>query len=219
MRFKHQLVELPEPLVETLSYGRFYTSPDGNRYPSVTTVMGVMDKTGLDEWRARVGEEEANRISKAAADRGTALHTVCENYLLNKEYRRRVMPTTLDLFHKIKPILDDNIEIVYGVETPLTSDYLKVGGRVDAVVRWTGKDSILDFKSANKPKRADWILSYFYQTAIYAVMMEERTGIACPQIVIVMASDSPAPGQVFIKKRDDYIDGAMSVIREYYSKR
>lgn len=215
--FVHEIIPVTEPLVETTSDGRFYSPKPGVRYASVTTVMSHHSKQGIAEWRQKVGEAEANRISRTAANRGTALHTICEKYLLNQEYRSNdVMPTTFDLFNKIKTTIDENVEVVYGVETALYSDYLRVGGRVDAVVRWNGKKSIVDFKTSNKPKKEEWITSYFCQTAIYAVMFEERTGIPIPQIVIVMAPDGDGPGQIFIKKRDEYIDEAIKLINQYY---
>ena len=216
--FDHDIIPVTEPLVENTSDGRFYCPKPGVRYASVTTIMGYHSRQGIAEWRARVGEEEANKISRAASNRGTALHTVCENYLMNRNYKDGVMPTTLDLFSKIKPMLDENVQIVYGVETPLYSDYLRVGGRVDAVVAWNGKRSIVDFKTASKEKKEEWIQSYFWQTAIYAVMFEERTGIPIPQIVIVMAPDTAGPGQLFIKRRDDYIDPAIKLIDQYYKE-
>lgn len=214
--FRHELVTLPEPLVENTNDGRFYVSPNGKRYPSVTTVIGYHTREDILKWKNRVGEEQANKVSRAAANRGTALHKVCENYLLNKEYKKDVMPTTLDLFGKIKGFLDDNITKVLAIETAMYSDYLKVGGRLDAAVNWNGRNSILDFKTASKAKKEEWIDIYFWQTAIYAVMFEERTGIPIPQIVIVMAPDDASPGQLFIKKRDDYINDAVKLIKKYY---
>ena len=182
--------------------------------------MGEYSKKAIMEWRERVGVVEALRISGQAASRGTALHTVCEKYLLNDpDYLKKALPSTVSLFNQIKHHLDDNIGVVRGIETPLTSDYLKIGGRIDCAAEWKGRNSIVDFKSSTKIKPAEWIKSYFMQTAIYAVMFEERTGIPVPQLVIVMAAEESNYGKIFIRKRDDYIKDAMELIRDYYVKK
>jgi len=196
--------------------GRLYVTPNGTRLPSVTTVLGWLKKDSLVEWRKKVGEEEANRISSKAARRGTKLHKVCENFLNNEEdyFGDSKDMGTLDLFNSIKPILEQNVTDIYALEAPLYSEHLGLAGTVDCIAKWNGKRSAIDFKTANKTKREDWIHDYFMQCACYAVMFEERTGISVPQLVVLIAVDNDSP-QVFIKKRDEWIDKAKKVISEY----
>lgn len=194
---------------------RFYQTPDGELFPSVTTVMSIMNKDAILAWRKRVGAEEANRISSKAARRGTKMHTVCENYLGNKELGN-VMPDTLALFKQIKPMIDEYVNNVYAIEAPLYSEHLKVGGRVDCVAEFDGKPAIIDFKTSSRIKTEDKIQNYFMQCAAYAVMFEERTGIPIPRIAIIMAVENEEP-LLFVKKRNDYIDDFIELRLQYAS--
>jgi genome maintenance exonuclease 1 len=120
------------------------------------------------------------------------------------------------MFKSIQPILDQYVNNIHALEIPLYSNHLKVAGRVDCIAEFDGKISIIDFKTASKPKEAKWILNYFMQCAAYAVMYEERTGVSVPRIVIVIAVDSEEP-QIFVKKRDEYI-GEFIKYREIYEE-
>jgi genome maintenance exonuclease 1 len=185
---------------------RHYVTPDGN-YPSVTTVTSLAIKDGIKEWRERVGEKEANQIAGKAARRGTKVHKICENYLNNIEINYEdIEPINHFLFKQIKPILDTRLEEVYGIECALYSNFLRVAGRVDLVGIWEGKVSIIDFKTASKRKRRDWITNYFMQESAYAVMFEERYKIPVSQIVTIIAVEADEP-QLFVEKRDDWIGG------------
>lgn len=213
MTFTHVPTSLTELNTVTANGKRFYQTPTGELFPSVTTVMSIMNKEAILEWRKRVGAEEANRISSKAARRGTKMHTVCENYLSNKELGN-VMPDTLGLFKSIQPIIDKYIDNVYAIEAPLYSEHLKVGGRVDCVAEFDGKPAIVDFKTSSRIKTEDKIQNYFMQCAAYAVMFEERTGIPIPRIAIVMAVENEEP-LLFVKKRNDYIDDFIELRLQY----
>lgn len=193
--------------------GRVYQTPTGRSYPSVTSVLGILGKKEIMEWRARVGEEEANRISSRAARRGTAIHSLCEDYLCNKEVTPG--PFDLDTFKSIKPYLD-NINNIHCLETQLYSNFLQVAGTVDCIAEYEGKLSIIDFKTSKRVKSRDDIHSYFMQTAAYAVMFEERTGIPVGRLVIIMSVDDDKP-LIFKEKRDDWINRFIE-LREDYSK-
>ena len=203
--FKHTLVEFDELESETKNGKRFYTTPDGNKYPSVTTVCSLATVQKIKEWRKRVGNEKANKISAKASSRGTKVHKLVEDYVGNKELNfEDVLPVNLFMFKQIKPILDTYLENVYAIECPLYSDYLETAGRVDCIGTFKGKPAIIDFKTANKRKQRSWIHNYFMQEAAYAVMFEERTKIPISRIVTVIAVEQDEP-QLFIEKRDDYI--------------
>jgi PD-(D/E)XK nuclease superfamily len=217
MKFNHKLITEDYNLTSQEGEGgRFYSFPDGKKYPSVTTVMGWSKKDTLLEWRKRVGEEQANKISRAAANRGTRLHSICENYLLNDpDYSKSIDIFTYDLFKTIQPILNTRIGEVYAIEKALYSDHLGIAGRVDCVAEFDGKKSIIDFKTSTRLKKKEWIEDYFLQTACYSVMFEERTGISIPRLVIIIAVDNDPP-QVFVEKRNDWIQLAKYTIKEYY---
>lgn len=214
--FTHKSVSLDELTTQTLDGKRFYATPDGKLYPSVTTVMSILNKDAIMEWRRRVGEEVANKISSRAARRGTKMHTVCENYLLNKDVSK-TMPDTMALFKSIKPIIDKYIDNVYAIEAPLYSHHLRVGGRVDCIAEYDGKLAIIDYKTSSRQKDESQIENYFMQCAAYAVMFEERTGIPVSRIAIVMAVENDNP-LTFVKKRDAYIDKFISLRKQYQQK-
>ena len=223
MKFKHVGCDIDYDLeTETINGKRFYKTPEGLLYPSVTTITSQHGKDKIIEWRKRVGEEEANRISTRASNRGTKVHKICENYLNNEEdYARtnpahihKTMPDTIAMFKSLQPLLDEHVNNIHALEIPLYSHHLKVAGRVDCIAEYDGKLSIIDFKTSGKLKEESWIKGYFMQCSAYAVMYEERTGIPVSQIVIMIAVESEHP-QVFIKKRNDYIKDFISY-REAY---
>ena len=206
-RFEHALLTFESIEQTTDSDGkRVYRLPTGEKYRSVTTVLGeAMDKSGLIEWGKRVGEQEANRISTHAANRGTKVHKIVENYLLNEpRLPKGVTDESIEMFQQLKPILDSNINKILAIEAPLYSRRLKKAGRTDSIVEWNGVPSILDIKTSRNPKKEEWILSYFLQTTCYSLMLEEIKEIKCPQVCIVIATDEGSP-QIFIRPRDSYV--------------
>lgn len=216
--FKHNQWHLAELDSKSVNKNRYYTTPDGNQYPSVSTVVGHFNKKSIIQWRKRVGTETANKISTQASAHGTAVHKICEDYVNNKDdYLDNVQPANQEAFSKIKPHLDQNINNVYGVEVPLYSDYLKVAGRCDLACRWNNRNTIVDFKTASKSKKVQWIEHYFQQASMYAVMAEERTGIAFGQIVILIAAQDSNYAQCFVEKRDNFIGKAEKLIEVYYN--
>lgn len=212
--FTHQTIPFDDLKTVTIDGKRFYQTPEGNTYPSVTSVTGLYNKKEILEWRKRVGEAEANRISTKASSRGTRVHKLCEDYLNNELNTDRYMPDSVGMFKSIQPIIDQYVDNIYAIEAPLYSDHLKVAGRVDCIAEFDGKLAIIDFKTSSRQKSEDKIQNYFMQCAAYAVMFEERTGIPVPRIAIVIAVDSDHP-QVFVKKRNDYI-GMFKTYREMF---
>jgi genome maintenance exonuclease 1 len=213
------LPELPKLERYEESGLRFYKKPDGRSYPSVTTVVGDAGKKTIMEWRKRVGEEEANRISAKATRRGTKVHTLCEYYIKNELHKleERTNEPDVHTFCSIKPIIDKYIDDVVCQETFLYSDYLEVAGTVDCVANFNGVRSIIDFKTSRKAKRKDWIKNYFMQTSAYAVMYEERTGVPISRLVVLIAVDDDHP-QIFVEKRDDHIMDFMQVRVDFKRK-
>jgi genome maintenance exonuclease 1 len=219
-----EFVKLPELDFDlkavTTENGRVYSTPSGKNYPSVTTVLSPYGKKALFEWRERVGAEEANKIAAKASRRGTALHTVCEKYLLNEMTRMKLvsmMPTTKELFFKIKPYIDENIGKVYALEQALYSDILRIAGRVDCIAEWNNKLSIIDFKSSTRQKDKDGIANYFMQCTAYAIMFQELTGRAIDQIVVLIGTEN-GPGQIFVESKQNYAEMLQKYIDNHYRK-
>ena len=208
--FEH--VKLPalqfDLVAETTETGRKYHVPNGKKYDSVTTILShAKDKTFLNEWRARIGEDEANRIVKKSSSRGTKLHDACEKYLKNELTDmkiRMLMPDVKDFFTQLRPHIDKNIGKVYGTEQALYSDRLRIAGRTDCIAEWGGLLSIVDYKNSIKEKREDWIQDYFIQCTAYATMFEDLTGISIPQIVVLIANEEGLP-QVFVREKINYL--------------
>jgi len=217
MEFKHEPIDLGynDLVAHTGKSGRTYTDPSGNRYPSITTVLSILSEEAIQAWRARVGEEEANKISRIASTRGTAVHNVFEKYVNNDpDYLDGVMPNNIQTFKDAQGTLDKCITKVYAQEAPLYSEHLGVAGRVDCVGQWEGVDSIIDYKTSRKLKKKEWISGYFMQCAAYAIMWEERTGMPMKQLVVFIATDNEEP-QVFIEDRDNWTKDLINTINEY----
>jgi genome maintenance exonuclease 1 len=222
---KFQQVKLPgldfTLQVNTNSEGRMYTTPQGKTYPSASTISKILTRDAIAAWRSRVGEQAADKKTKRGADRGSALHLICEKYLLGTltpDERTCMFPTTKELFLQIRPKLDAHIGRIYGVEQALFSDRLRVAGRADAIIEWDGEPAILDFKTAEKPKPLDWILNYFVQGTAYAEMFEERTGVPAKKVVIVMAVETEMFPTVYVKPTSSYLPVLERCIATYYSE-
>jgi len=186
--------DIPELVCVTTPTLRTYETPAGNKYPSVTTVLsGAQDeskKKGLEEWRKRVGPEEAERISRVAANRGEEVHLIAERYLDNDpDWKKGIMPINLLTFNDMRKTLDNNVNNIIAQEVPLYSDKLKTAGRVDLIAEWKGELAIIDFKTSKRAKKKEWITSYFHQMSFYAAAFYERTGVAIKKGVIVMVTD------------------------------
>jgi len=208
MMFKHiPEVNLPHLVDEMTDRGRIYVTPEGNRYPSVTTVLSAgTDHAWLDKWKKRVGTEEVSKVQTQASRRGSAVHELAEHYLKNDpSYKKGHMPVNVASFFKIKPLLDQHIGLIAGLELPLYSDTLRTAGRADCIAKWDGVWSIVDFKTSKRIKSKDDITNYFLQESCYAHMFLERTGLAIPQIVTVMTVDHEEP-LLFVEKTENYID-------------
>jgi len=216
MKFTHEPIDLGynDLSAKTTKKGRQYVDPDGNTYPSITTVLSILSEDSIRAWRARVGEEKANQISRIASTRGTTVHNIIEKYVANDpEYIKDEMPHNIQTFKDVQKVIDEGVTKVYQQEAPLYSKHLGVAGRVDCVGQWNGKDSIIDWKTSRKHKKKEWISSYFMQCAAYAIMWEERTGMPIKQLVVCIAGDEGS--QVFVEDRDNWTEKLIETINEY----
>ena len=199
---------------------RYYKTPDGSIYPSVTTVTSSTKKDYIEAWKARVGEEEAAKVSRRAAARGTDLHTICEQYTLNNPHHTRgMMPNIIELFTKIKPFIDENVGTIYANEIALFSHELKTAGRTDMFCQFQGINTIVDFKTSSKVKKETDIEDYFIQATTYAMMLEEmyQGKLVIPQLAIIMTvAEHGAPGLLFVKPTYPYRAKVRKLFNEYH---
>lgn len=213
--FKHIPLELPKLKRVTVDGARFYETPTGNKYPSVTAVTGLRSQEHIKAWRKQVGEEEANKISARASSRGTRIHSLCEDYLNNES-------PTVDMFdapvwNSFVPVLN-HIDNVYVLEAMLFSHNLEVAGTVDCVAEYDGVLSVIDFKTSRRVKELKDISGYFIQCAMYAMAFTEMTGINVPQLVVLMAVDDEDP-IVFIQKTRDWLLNAFKERKYFRNKK
>ena len=212
--FNHVGNDLKDLKTENIEGKRYYVTPKGNKYVSITSLLGNLSKQSIIEWRRRVGEAEANKISRQASSRGTRVHNICESYIKNQEgILEGVLPDAIDMFNSIVPLLDriDNIHVAEGA---LYSDDLGVAGRTDLIGEFDEKLSVIDYKTSRKRKTWEMCHAYFMQGAFYAHAYEELTGISINDIVIIMAVESDKP-LLFRETKDRWIEPLKQVITKY----
>ena len=219
--FIHKSVDIPEVSTKNVNRKRFYVTPDGGLYPSITTVLSLRNKQGLSEGRKRVGDDVANYVARKAATRGTHVHHMCEDYLNNmhidypekwKEHEKKFLPYAL--FKQLRKSVIQKVDNIYAQECGLYSDKYKVAGRVDCIAEYDGVLSIIDFKTSSKERNDEWNENYYIQASAYAEMFEERTGKQIEQIVILVVTEDGTV-QEFIKKKYDYLPMLEQVIEEF----
>ena len=213
MSFNHVEIRIPSLERKTIDGVRYYDTPDGQKLVSITSVISHINREKFREWRARVGNEEANRVTKRATSRGTDMHTLVEHHLKNEELPE-VQPLSQFLFKQAKPDLS-NIDNIYAIEQSLFSKELGIAGTVDCIAEYNGELAIIDFKTSAKPKPEKWVEDYYVQCAAYACMLYELTGIIVKKFVIIMSCED---GECKVYEQYDkgkYIKLLSEYIREF----
>jgi len=190
--FNHIDLKLPKLERETIDGVRYYKVSDGDQLKklvSITSITSHINRQIFIDWRKKIGEDEANKITKAATSRGTDLHTLVENYLQNTSELPEVQPISTHLFRIAKSDLD-NIDNIHALEESMYSLELGIAGTVDCIAEYNGELAIIDFKTSKKPKPREWIDHYFVQCAAYACMLYELTGIIVKKFVIIMTCEN-----------------------------
>lgn len=203
---------------------RQYTGDDNQPVPSVTTVLSdTGDKTALINWRKRVGDAEANRISKEAAGLGTKVHNALEKYVLNEEYD---IKGNNHISIMAKNMLDEmidkglsQVDEIWGVEVALIAKGL-YAGTSDAVGMFNGVESIIDFKTSKKIKKREWIEDYFMQGCAYALAHNEMFGTNIKQVAILMIDREGKYADFVIEgdEFEEYCHKWASRLADYYNK-
>mgnify|MGYP000595384259 FL=1 len=210
------MINFPELKTKTIDKKRFYVTPEGNEYPSITTVLSPRNKEGLMKWRKKVGEKVANHICNKAATRGTKVHKMCEDYLNGEDmthHKKDFLPYCL--FNELKDKTFDNINEVIAQEAVLFSDKYRVAGRTDLIAEYKGELSIVDFKTSTNERKDSYNENYYIQTSAYAEMFEELTGKPINQIVILVVTENGTV-QEFIKDKQEYLPLLEETLEEWY---
>ena len=216
MNFKHVNCDLPKLSRETIDGVRYYSVPDKDeliKLVSITSVTSHHNKDIFVNWRKRVGEEEANRITRKATKRGTDMHTLTEYYLKNEDLPE--VPPISEMLFKIAKSKINLINNVYSLEGSLYSKELGIAGTVDCIAEYNGELAIIDFKTSKKPKPREWVEHYFVQCMAYGCMLYELTGIMIKKLVIIMACEN---GECIVYEEYDkakYIKLLTEYIREF----
>ena len=209
----------PELEVHNIKGLRFYETPTGEKYPSITTVIGKQPgkQKGLQEWRERVGVAQAQIISGKAARRGSVFHNIVENYLQDEDISDFKQQNFMAwcMFGEMKSHLDEKINEVVLQEQTMFSSKFKVAGRCDLIGVYKDKLSVVDFKTTTTTKKEEWIGDYYIQCAAYASMYEEHTGEPVEDVVIMMVAED-GEVQLFEKKTADYLPQLEVLMDDFY---
>lgn len=223
--FNHVSMNLPRLEREEIDGVRYYKLPGEDnlsRLVSITSITSFHNRHIFEDWRKKVGEEEANKINRQATSRGTDMHTLVEGHLNNLEILPQVQPLSYYLFQIAREKLN-NINNIYALEGSLYSKQLGIAGTVDCIAEYNGELAVIDFKTSKKAKPREWIEHYFVQCAAYACMFYEVTGIAVKKLVILMACEDgdcvvyeEYDKMKYIRLLNDYINEfVQSKLREY----
>lgn len=214
--FNHIDIELPKLSRETIDGVRYYSVPDEEellKLVSITSVTSHFNKDIFVKWRKRVGDEEADRITKRATKRGTDMHTLVEHYMKNEELPE--VPPISDFLFKISKANLKRINNIYALEGSLYSKQLGIAGTVDCIAEYDGELAIIDFKTSAKPKPRGWIEHYFVQCMAYGCMLYELTGISVKKLVIIMACENGECVVYEERNKSKYIKLLTEYIRKF----
>ena len=217
--------EYPTLRRETQTNGkRQYVGDDSIPVPSVTTVLSETgDKTALINWRKRVGDKEATRISTEAAGLGTKVHNALEKYILGEEWNTFGNNHVSVLAESMTSEMIDNgltkIDELWGVEVALIAKGL-YAGTSDAIGIYEGEHAIIDFKTAKKIKKREWIEDYFMQGCAYALAHNEMFDTKIKKVVILMVDREGKFAEFTIKGEefDEYCDKWAQRLADYFNK-
>ena len=190
--FKHQdvpFVPIERETIDGVRYYNVYGHRELIKMPSITSVISWRNKEKFKKWRADIGEEKANNITRKATHRGTDCHTLIEEYLNNQKEFTDVLPLSQFLFKQAKPDLD-RIDNILCQEQALYSTEIGIAGSVDCIAEFDGELAVIDFKTSAKPKPREWIEDYFVQCAAYACMLYEMKNIIVKKFVIIMTCEN-----------------------------
>ena len=218
MKFLYEPLSLPKIDRTHIGEKRLYFEPNtpDKKYLSITTITSFYNRHIFIDWRNKIGNEEANKITKSATSRGTDLHTLNECYLQGIP-APEVQELSKKLFKINKPALN-RITKIYGIELAMFSKFLGIAGTCDLVADFDGELAIIDYKTSKQPKPVDWLEHYFVQCCAYACMLNELTGMVVKKLVIIMSCEN---GELRVYEETDiakYIKLLVKYIKNYVNE-
>ncbi len=216
--------EFPELQTHNISGLRFYEVPNGDKYPSITSVLGAQPgkKKGLDEWRKRVGDAQANIISRKSARRGTVFHHIIEDHLTDNLTEEQIEKHKTSnflawcMFGETRKVIDERVGDIYLMEQTMFSEKYKVAGRCDLIALLDGVVTVIDWKISTRIKKAEWMTDYYIQATAYADMFTSHAGIPVDDIGIIMCSED-GEVEVFQEKVSDYTQQLDDMMGDFYT--
>ncbi len=216
--FTHIKTELPELRATTFKNKRWYEIPNGDFYPSITSVLSVKEKPYLIEWQKSLGPEKAKKENERTKDRGHAIHAMMEKYLKNdNDPIKGQEKEHIKQFYQLK-LVASKINNIRAMEATVYSDFFGIAGRVDCIAEFNGVLSIIDFKTSNGNKTEDMIEDYFLQETFYALAFTEMTGESVEQIVTLMSVERGIAPLIFKKPIVPYILPLKLRADDFYAK-
>ena len=217
MTFTHLLhPEIPKIKQININGVRYYDTPDGTLI-SITSLLKNFTPEGILEWRKAVGEDVANKVMRAAADRGSKVHKIIENCLSNKQENDLVGnygELAARMFGQMVPALD-KIDRIRALEKGLYSTRFGIAGRVDCIAEYDKELTVIDFKTSTR-KRDERNETHLVQASFYSLTWEERTGEKVNQIAILTTTED---GELDVYRDDpsNHVDRLEEMIEEYKS--
>ena len=217
MTFTHLLhPEIPKIKQININGVRYYDTPDGTLI-SITSLLKNFTPEGILEWRKAVGEDVANEVMRAAADRGSKVHKIIENCLSNKPENDLVGnygELAARMFSQMVPALD-KIDRIRTLEKGLYSTRFGIAGRVDCIAEYDKELTVIDFKTSTR-KRDERNETHLVQASFYSLAWEERTGEKVNQIAILTTTED---GKLDVYRDDpsNHVDRLEEMIEEYKS--
>ena len=202
---------------EDTDKGRFYVTPEGNRYRSVTGFLSTLkgEPEWLDRWVQKLGGEEKAEIEMTRRkNRGTGVHLSLEHLIANDPQPQHA-GEYLQMYYQLETMLRLYCDDIYASELALYSHVLQLGGRVDCIAKWKGELSIIDFKTSSNFKKPDWITDYFLQSTCYSLMLEEMYGLKAKQIVIMVCIEGEIKPQIFVRDRSEFLPLLREKVKEF----
>ena len=217
MTFTHLLhPEIPKIKQININGVRYYDTPDGTLI-SITSLLKNFTPEGILEWRKAVGEDVANEVMRAAADRGSKVHKIIENCLSNKPENDLVGnygELAARMFSQMVPALD-KIDRIRALEKGLYSTRFGIAGRVDCIAEYDKELTVIDFKTSTR-KGDERNETHLVQASFYSLAWEERTGEKVNQIAILTTTED---GELDVYRDDpsNHVDRLEEMIEEYKS--
>lgn len=202
--------------------GRIYTNRGtGDRFWSVTTMLGMTsDKTWLEEWRERIGRQEAEEETRRCCDRGDKIHLACELYTQNRPLSEQLEAAGeyRSMFYQLRGSINTHVGDVLAAEIPVFSNVMRVGGRFDLLAEWRGEICLIDYKGSNHLKTSLGIEDYKIQLCCYSYALEETYGIRVDKFVNIIANEKASFPTIITSSRNEVTPLLVQRLKQFHKQ-